>query len=354
MTQSITQFDLQMLPWSTLVEVFWIDNTPIVTNGVSDNTINYQNLAPVDASRSVLSCGEAPNHATHVNKAGFYRSIVLIELFGGIAPTALAAEYLGVSGHSSKHYYSETATYATRVVKKHFPNVVELGDVSNISDAIIDSIANDSPEDALLLLCAGPPCVDVSQLNASRTGAWGVASALREHVGRIYRGLQRSSSGRCLGVMECTVMSASDRVAYDKIFGGVPIQICSRHWFPVTRPRWWWISASVVWPVSASFRGTRHGIQELLPSVPSRILHSELLLPGWSSTVDPIGHEFFCLTRRVRRNKPLFQPRGLETATRQEKQRWKDDFFSQDPYEAVCFWRDALLSLRPVLGCAGL
>ena len=151
--------------------------------------------------------------------------LVLIELFGGLLSGAFAFQFLGWP--VAAHYYSETEPDALYLAAINFPDAVNLGDIRKISDAVLTQMANKFPA-ALFVLAGGPPCTDVSLLNATRVGADGPASGLRGEFARIYQALLAAAPGRVRGLMECTRMDAADRCSYDEVFGAAPFEVCAR------------------------------------------------------------------------------------------------------------------------------
>ena len=104
---------------------------------------------------------------------------------------------------------------------------MNLGDITVITREHIADIVKKWP-DRHWLITAGPPCQDVSLLNADGCGSWGDRSGLREEFRRIYNYFcTLVPSERLFAIMECTKMLPEDQVAYDEVFHRGPVEICS-------------------------------------------------------------------------------------------------------------------------------
>ena len=169
---------------------------------------------------------------------------VIIELFAGLMSLSLAFASMNIPVMAS--FFSETCPDAMACIAHHFPEAKDPGGVCEISAAEIIELVKRFPG-ARFCLGGGPPCQDVSELNATAAGAQGARSVLREEFEHIYNILRDaieadkkgSAAERLLGILECTRMRPEDRPSYDKVFKVSPFELCSRHFTPATRPRWW-------------------------------------------------------------------------------------------------------------------
>ena len=115
--------------------------------------------------------------------------IVIIELFGGLAPAAIAVANLGVT---AAHYYSEICPDAINILQHHFPQGVLLGDTSSITRQQVHEIVQ-RQWGALFAVVGDVPCNEVSVL---RRGAFSTdhgQSALYLEAGRICDWYRRST-----------------------------------------------------------------------------------------------------------------------------------------------------------------
>ena len=86
---------------------------------------------------------------------------VLIEAFGGILPFGNQASCMNIK--FSAHYFFEIDPDAIMVSATHFPQAINLGDISEWSEQRSLEILNLYPT-SWFFIDGGPPCVSVSQL----------------------------------------------------------------------------------------------------------------------------------------------------------------------------------------------
>jgi hypothetical protein len=136
-------------------------------------------------------------------------------------------------------------------------------------------------------------------------------------------------------------MDVSDRVAYDAVFGHPPVELCSRHFSPTTRARLWW-SSDPSWFLPLRSRWSQASrCPEIVPECVDRVSVSDILLPGWApfalsqpwTVHSDSGFNFRCLTTRAARSRPGFQPRGIRDSSPGALRRWREDSYSQAPYQ---------------------
>lgn len=107
--------------------------------------------------------------------------ITLGSLFDGIGGWQLAAVRNGVKPLWS----SEIDPFPASVTKEHFPDTIQLGDVTKIDGAEI------APVD---IICAGSPCQDLS-IAGKRAGLEGKRSNLFYQAMRIVREMREKTNG---------------------------------------------------------------------------------------------------------------------------------------------------------------
>lgn len=107
--------------------------------------------------------------------------ITLGSLFDGIGGWQLAAVKNGVKPLWS----SEIDPFPASVTKEHFPDTIQLGDVTKINGAEIPPVD---------IICAGSPCQDLS-IAGRREGLDGKRSGLFYHAMRIAREMRRKTNG---------------------------------------------------------------------------------------------------------------------------------------------------------------
>ena len=108
--------------------------------------------------------------------------ITLGSLFDGIGGWQLAALRNGVKPLWS----SEIDPFPASITKKHFPDTIQLGDVTKINGAEIPPVD---------IICAGSPCQDLS-IAGRREGLNGKRSGLFYHAMRIVREMRKETNGK--------------------------------------------------------------------------------------------------------------------------------------------------------------
>lgn len=99
-----------------------------------------------------------------------------LDLFSGIGGFPLGLSMAGIEFNN--HYFSEIDPYAIKVYRKHFPNAVELGDVTKIDGRTLPGID---------LITGGFPCQDISVAGKQKGIDGGIRSGLFYQIIRIAR-----------------------------------------------------------------------------------------------------------------------------------------------------------------------
>lgn len=108
--------------------------------------------------------------------------LTLGSLFDGIGGWQLAAVHAGVKPVWS----SEIEPFPIEVTKRHFPDTIQLGDVTKIGGAVIQPVD---------IICAGSPCQDLS-VAGKRAGLAGERSGLFVRAVDIVRQMRRATGGQ--------------------------------------------------------------------------------------------------------------------------------------------------------------
>lgn len=106
----------------------------------------------------------------------------VLSLFDGISCGMVALERAGIK--VDKYYASEIEPNAIKISQKNYPNIIQLGDITKITEEMLQSIM---PID---LLIGGSPCQDLSNYKYDRgdvKGLEGSKSGLFYHFVRILR-----------------------------------------------------------------------------------------------------------------------------------------------------------------------
>jgi len=109
--------------------------------------------------------------------------LTLGSLFDGIGGWLLAAQHNGVKPIWS----SEIEKFPMAVTKHHFPDVIQLGDITKLDGATLPPVD---------IICAGSPCQDLS-VAGKREGLKGERSGLFINAINIVRRMRDATNGRC-------------------------------------------------------------------------------------------------------------------------------------------------------------
>lgn len=95
------------------------------------------------------------------------KGLVVLSLFDGISCGYLALQRAGIE--IDTYYASEIEDYAIKVSKKNFPNIIQLGDITQINNKTIESLKK------IDLIIGGSPCQGLSSSNVYlKDGEYGI------------------------------------------------------------------------------------------------------------------------------------------------------------------------------------
>ena len=126
----------------------------------------------------------------------------------------------------------------------HFPGTHMFQDVDDITPAVVESWASDTPFD-LVLLIGGFPCKDLSRLKAGRKNLQGPQSGLFAHIPRILNLLRSSFTLPIFFLIENVVMDRDAQQQVSSELGVVPIRINSQAVSAAKRDRLYWVNFDV-------------------------------------------------------------------------------------------------------------
>ena len=148
----------------------------------------------------------------------------VLSLFDGISCARVAFG-------DCEYYSSEIDKYAIQVSTKNFPNIIRLGDVTQVQ-----------PMSDLFLLIGGSPCQDLSIAKKGRQGLQGVRSGLFYEYVRILR----ESKPKYFILENVASMSKESRDEITKEMGVEPIMINASLVSAQSRKRLFWTNIPVV------------------------------------------------------------------------------------------------------------
>ena len=103
-------------------------------------------------------------------------------LFSGIGGFELPAQWHG----AKVIWQSEIEPWACEILKAHFPDAIQLGDIQNIDGALIPPVD---------IITFGSPCQDISVVG-KRAGLTGARSRLFMEAVRIIREMRKATNGK--------------------------------------------------------------------------------------------------------------------------------------------------------------
>ena len=257
----------------------------------------------------------------------------LVSLCGGIGAARRSLELLGVE--VAVFVLAEIDPRAIAVVRARWPEVVVWGDVSDVTDGMIEAIARAAPNLQLLFLESGSPCQDLSGANADAPGLTGGRSSLVYTVwdlrSRIIHVLRRVSVLTLIeNVQSMDSHGPQAREQFTQLTGSVPVAVCASGISEVRRPRYYWID----WPVtpgpnvSIDNLGTKVAVK-LSGTIPPQ---TRQLQRGWHRIANEDG-PFATFMRSIPRTRRTFKPCGVDSCDADTLERWERDRYRYPPYQ---------------------
>ena len=259
--------------------------------------------------------------------------ILSIGLFDGIGALRVALDVLELP--VANHISVECNPHANRVVESAFPGSLHVARVEDINEEMVQQWALEYPSVGIILLGAGPPCQDVSRLNADRVGSQkGLRSSLYKEIPRV-QGLCRRGFpwAQVRSLIESVAsMDAKDRSAMSEDLQLLPVRVDASGVSLARRPRLYWCTWELVQCEGFTF-GDVHGeswdrYQEVIPT--AEVPQKAFLQPGWFV---PENQCLATFTTSRPSLKPGRKPAGLHHCDEAAVMRWKADSHRYPPYQ---------------------
>eukprot|EP00435_Cladocopium_sp_Y103_P065997 s127_g28.t1 len=270
--------------------------------------------------------------------AGKGPKVVVVSLFDGIA--ALMCALCRLDCQVVAFASSEVDKECKRLVRRRWPGVLELGDITKVSEETLGNLMGSVGFSVDFVLCGGgSPCQDLSVLLANRTGLAGSRSKLFFEMPRIFKGLRRCFSCPVYTFVENVFsMTPENRAQFSETLGVEPILVDCTSFSMCRRPRLFWVD----WPVQA-------GQGEQLVQHEG---YRQWRFPDWLE--DKTWWVDRCctyrgdgplptFTRALPRKSPPKQPAGIQTASQAAIDRWQADRHRFQVYQ----YEDKYLVERP-------
>ncbi len=162
------------------------------------------------------------------------RPVNVLSTFDGIGGAHAALDAAGVP--VGKRYVSEIDPYASAIVRKNYPDAIELGDIRNVS--------KESVPDEIDLMCGGFPCQDLSRGNVGGKGLKGDRSGLFWDFLRA-RDEIKPKHFLVENVVPRGSQGDRDVRTISKALGVDPVLLDAADFGPMRRPRLWWTDMPV-------------------------------------------------------------------------------------------------------------
>lgn len=157
----------------------------------------------------------------------------VLSLFDGISCGQLALQRAGKQ--VDNYYASEINPDSIAVTMHHFPNTIQLGDVTKIDEAVLKTLPK------IDLLIGGSPCQDLSQAGgAASTGLYGARSSLFFEYIRIKDWLIKHNNENLLFLLENVKPAKQYLQIMNNAIGVQPIIINSALVSAQRRIRYYW------------------------------------------------------------------------------------------------------------------
>ena len=246
--------------------------------------------------------------------------LVIVSLFDGIS--ALMCGLCRLECQVVAFASSEVDAECKRLVRRRWPGVIELGDVTKIGQGDLDALARSCGHAVDLVLAGGgSPCQDLSVLLANRKGLQGSRSKLFFEMPRIFSGLRQAFSCPVYTFVENVFsMPKESRNEFSDTLGVEPILVDCTSVTQCRRPRLFWVD----WDIAPRDGETLIWHDRYMEWVFPPLLKDR---DWW---LDPLckracKEPLPTLTRALPRSTPPRQPAGYREATDEAIARWSAD-----------------------------
>ena len=254
--------------------------------------------------------------------------VMVVSLFDGIGAVMCGLSRLRcrIVAYAS----SEIDKPCRRLVRKRWPGVIELGDVTKITDEALETLWRSVCFQVDLVLAGGgSPCQDLSVLLADRKGLEGSRSKLFFDMPRIFKALKSICSCPVFTFVENVFsMSKDNRDQFTVELGHEPVLLDCTSFTKCRRPRLFWVD----WPIKPRNQ------EKMVQHDSYREWRFPDLCENKDWWLDPLcSHRSTrplpTFTRALPRKGPPKQPAGMANASREAVARWRADHYRFQVYQ---------------------
>jgi len=226
-----------------------------------------------------MSCAENPPPVPQQKR----KRIRVLSLFDGISTGLVALKSLGLD--VATYYASEVDEDAMKCSKRNHPEIVQVGDVRNITE---EDLMRWGPFD---LLIGGSPCNDFSRVNPHRegfTGKWGKLFFDYAKILNICRTKHEEdikTTTPFYWLFENVIMDTEDRNTISFSLGCDPVKMDAMYVSPMKRPRLYWSNIPGLGdPIQPNPEQDKLDLQQCLePGRKARVRRVGCITTSWSS-----------------------------------------------------------------------
>jgi len=226
-----------------------------------------------------MSCAENPPPVPAAKR----KRIRVLSLFDGISTGLVALKSLGLD--VATYYASEVDECAVKCSKRNHPEIVQVGDVRNITE---EDLTRWGPFDFLI---GGSPCNDFSRVNPHRegfTGKWGKLFFDYARILNICREKHEEdmkTTTPFYWLFENVIMDTEDRNTISFSLGCDPVKMDAMYVSPMKRPRLYWSNIPGLGdPIQPNPNQDKLHLQECLePGRKARVRRVGCITTSWSS-----------------------------------------------------------------------
>lgn len=169
----------------------------------------------------------------------------VLSLFDGISTGQLALQRAGIK--VDNYYASEIDQSCIQLVQNHFPNTIQIGDVTKIDESTLKSLPK------IDLLIGGSPCQNLSRAGNGK-GLKGNESKLFFEYVRILNWLKQNNNPDIKFLLENVEMKKTNADIISDYLGVQPVLINSKLVSAQNRPRLYWCNFDITVPNDANIK----------------------------------------------------------------------------------------------------
>ena len=273
------------------------------------------------------------------------RPILHLSFFDGIGAASVALQYLGANIVFTLSW--ETNPQCQALLQHHFQSI-QHGDVSILTRPQLNEIirhAAQGTEDLIILITAGPPCVDFSRLRNQPPGMQGEQGNLLSRQTEIILGIKEDWSHLylILSLLENVVPHKAVSDQFQDItsrLGTTPMVIDAKDGGIISRPRLWWfdidwdsatqqLHSNTPWQITQTFHQTMWHLTNPIAAQ----LQPDVQVKDWETpTVLQHNQLFHCLTTQASSDEGRPPPRSSHVDN-ETWQRWEDNNKQFPPWQ---------------------